>query len=143
MSGLSDIQIQVQSPGSDANARAVMNEIAGLLQDLLHRGVGGSIDLHRLPLTLEDHALLDTTLGEGEVRAEIDSLGPTIVEETAISGVWRITHYNEDEGVIADFIEVAFCPEILLSAKEDVSAGLEKIRSCLGETSKEEADHEG
>jgi len=131
MSALSDIHIKVHTPGSDANGHAVLREIENLLQQLLNTGVGGSIDLRSLPLTDEDYALLEESLGKGEVSAEVDSLGPTTVDETAVSGVWWVTHCNADEEVMAEFIEVAFCPEILLTTQQDVSTGLERLRACL------------
>lgn len=132
MSGLSDIRIAVQSSLGDANARAVLHELESLLQQLLNFDVGGSIDLRSLPLSQEDYELLESSLGKGEVRAEIDSFGLTEVIETGIAGVWWVTHYNADEEVVAQFLEVAWCPELLQTADEDVGEGLHRLRETLG-----------
>ena len=134
MSALGDIGINVLSPGGDANARAVLREIETLLQGLKAGGEGGSIDLGSLPLTPEDYDLLEASLGKGEVSAEVESLGPTEVTETGISGVWWITHYNADEEVMAEFIAVTLCPEILLTTLEDVSDGLQRLHALLDRT---------
>lgn len=133
MNTLADIHIKVQTPGADANARAVLRELESLLQRLLSTGEEASIDLGSLPLSPEDYELLDASLGKGEVSAEVDSLGVTQIDETGISGIWWVTHYNADDEVMAEFLEVSWCPEILLTTQEDVSDGLERLRACLAQ----------
>lgn len=144
MSSLDQIQVSVQSPRSDANARAVLREIETRLRQLASGGDEVTIDLGSLPMTPEDFELLETVLGKGEVSAEIESLGPTEVTETSIPGVWRVTHYNSNEEVMADFIEVTLCPEILMTTLEDVGDGLETLHAMLGRTTlMKEGDDEG
>lgn len=111
--------------------RAVLNEVVRLLQQLVETGEGGSIDLGRLPLSDEDYDLFDDVLGEGETHAVVNTLGSTEVVETGVPGVWWVTHYNADDEVMAEFIEVTFCPEILQSPVEDVKEGLEALRAHL------------
>jgi len=131
MSGLDDTGSQV--PETGGNARAILRDIVGLLESLLESGEGGSIDLLPIPLNDEDYDLLDEALGEGEVDAEVTALGATKVVETGISGVWWVTHYNDADEAVAEFIEVAFCPEILLSPEEDVAEGVEGLKAGLFE----------
>ena len=64
-------------------------------------------------------------LGQGEVSATIDALGPTQVRETAIHGVWWVTHYNGDGTVIAEFIEVTICPRYCRTHPADARVGLD------------------
>ncbi len=142
MSGLNDIGVQVMHVGGNGNARAVLREIEALLQKLVEEGEESSIDLSGLPLTPEDYDLLEEALGEGEVVAEVHSLGPTRIHETGIPGVWWVTHYNSDDEVLAEFIEVAWCPEILLTPEDDVKDGLEALRARLFEL-KQEGGHGG
>jgi hydrogenase-1 operon protein HyaF len=129
--GLDDIGVHVVHGGGNGNGRALLNEVARLLEKLLQTGEGGSIDLAGMPLSGEDYDLLDDVLGEGEVHAEVTALGATEVIEAGVPGVWWITHYNAAEEVMAEFIEVAFCPEILQSPPEDVKEGLEALRARL------------
>jgi hydrogenase-1 operon protein HyaF len=131
MAGLDDLGIKALSMRVDGKARALLNEIAALLQNLLTEGDGGSVDLARIPLTDEDYDLLEDVLGEGEVTAEVNALGPTQIVETGVPGVWWVTHYNADDEVMAEFIEVAYCPEILLSPREDVQEGLDALQARL------------
>lgn len=132
MSRLSDIRVAVvpATPEADGNARAraVLSEIAALLDALLAHGTPGAIDLLTLPLSVADRAALDALLGRGEVTATIEVNGPSRVHETAFAGVWRVTHESDDGQVIADTIEVAFSPAILQSHPADVEAGLRRLR---------------
>lgn len=133
MNGIGDIGVKVVPVGGNGNGRAVLREIETLLGALVEKGEEGSIDLSSLPLTPEDYDLLEETLGEGEVTAEVNSLGPSRIHETGIPGVWWVTHYNDDDEVMAEFIEVTYCPEILLTPEDDVKDGLEALRARLFE----------
>lgn len=128
--GLDDIDVHVVHGGSNSVGRALLNEVARLLQQLVETGEGGSIDLGRMPLSEEDYDLLEDVLGEGEVHAVVNA-GATEVVEAGLPGVWWVTHYNAEEEVMAEFVEIAFCPEILLSPPEDVKEGLEALRARL------------
>lgn len=120
--------------GGDHNARAILGEIAGLLERLLAHDEAGSIDLGSLPLTDEDYDLLQESLGEGEVVAEVEAMGLTRAQESGFPGVWWVIHYNSEGDVVAQFIEVAYCPEILITPVEDVQEGLEALRAQLFDT---------
>jgi len=143
MSALEDVGVKVVVAGGDANARAVLREIETMLRRLIENDEDSSIDLTALPLTPQDYDLLEDTLGEGEVSAEVDSLGPTRVHETGIPGVWWVTHYNTDDEVMAEFIEVTYCPEILLTPEDDVKDGLEALLARLFEANLKEGDYAG
>lgn len=111
----------------------LLAEVAGLLDSLLESGQGGSIEVSTLSLTDEDYDFLDECLGKGEVSAEIMGPTPVHVLETGISGVWWITHLSDEDEIIAEFIEVAFCPAIVSSPVEDVAEGLDGLRARLFE----------
>lgn len=129
---MNDLQgIGVKVVTATGNAKPLLREIAALLESLANGGPGGSIDLRRLPMLSGDHAVLDQTLGEGEVSAEITALGPTRIRETGIHGVWRVIHCNADGEPVAEFIEVARMPAILATPDEDIQDGLERLRDKL------------
>ncbi len=123
------------------NAVPILYEIHSLLGDLVESGKSASIDLRSLPLLPGDYEKLKEVLGQGEVSATIDAMGPTQVRETAIHGVWWVTHYNSDETVIAEFIEVTNTPEILRTHPADARVGLDLLQSRL--TPATEADKGG
>ena len=135
MSRLDEIAVTVISPGQDSpgggNAVAILHEIENMLVQLLESGLEQSIDLRSLPMAPGDREVLQQALGKGEVSASVDALGPSLISETAIAGVWWVTHRNSNNEVMADFIEVSHCPEILRTHSEDISDGLEKLRTRL------------
>jgi HupH hydrogenase expression protein, C-terminal conserved region len=94
---------------------------------------GTVIDLKSLPMAPGEERRIEEALGEGEVRAELQALGPTVVQETAYPGVWLVTHRNAENEVVARFIEVTRMPEILMAQPEDIERGIEKLESELQE----------
>jgi hydrogenase-1 operon protein HyaF len=133
MTGLDDIGIEsvfFPDEGPDA-AAAVLREIESLLQRLVESGETGTIDLRSLPLSPGGRAILEDTLGQGEVAATVTALGPSQIRETAIGGVWWVIHRNEDGEVAAEFIEVTLIPAILPTRPEDARDGLTKLRARL------------
>ncbi len=115
------------------NVLAIANEIGTLLTNLANSGQGASIDLRNLPMAPGDYEILRTVLGKGEVSAVVLALGPTRITETAVRGVWWVTHHNSNEEVVAEFIEVALIPEILKTHPDDVRDGLALLRARLAE----------
>ena len=139
MNRLKDIPIAVDGAFpevalSHGNAVPLLHEIEVLLSDLLETGKSASIDLRSLPMLPGDYEKLREALGDGEVSATVDAMGPTRVRETAVHGVWWVTHYNSDETVVAEFIEVTYVPEILRTHPADARLGLDGLRSRLAES---------
>lgn len=123
-----------ETPLATGNALPLLHEIETLLNELVTTGKAASIDLRSLPMLPGDYEQLRQWLGEGEVGATVEALGPTRVHETAVSGVWWVTHYNDDDQVVADFIEVAYVPEILKTHPADARQALETLRSRLSQS---------
>jgi len=76
-------------------------------------------------------------LGEGEVTATINALGPTKISETEIPGIWWVTHSNTDEMVLTESIEVTALPEILKTQRQDLQQAVALLKSKTGELIKE------
>lgn len=135
MSGLENIEIRSETtaPGEllTGNVDPVLQEIAALLKQLLQTGEGGTIDLRSLPFTPDDHSLLKQRLGEGEVSATLDTLGNSAVRETAVTGVWWVTHFNAAGEIMAEFIEITVIPEILKSDSLDMREALSELEQSL------------
>lgn len=134
LSGIESIPVtNVDYPDADQayNAPAVLNQLLNMLDHLLREDEPDSIDLRSLPLTSADYQVLREVLGEGEVMGTVTTFGPSLVYETGYSGVWWVTHQNEDDEVIGEFLEVTYCPEILISPQDDVREGREALRARL------------
>jgi len=141
MSGLSDIGVSVEAepgPGGGQGARIgnalpILHEIQTHLERLAQGGEPATIDLRAMPLAPGDYETLQRLLGEGEVSATIDALGPTRVRETAVRGVWWVSHHNATDEVVAEFIEVTRIPTILQTVDEDLVDGLSNLRQRLAQ----------
>lgn len=128
---LSSIPIKIEDTEqySIGSLRAILSEIATHLEKLAQDGTTGSIDLNSLPFAPGEYDQLRLLLGEGEVKAHIEALGPSDFVETRYPGVWWVTHYNVEGDIVADSIEITTIPELLKSQPEDISMGLELIRA--------------
>ncbi|MBZ0104115.1 MAG: hydrogenase expression/formation protein [Sulfuricella denitrificans] len=122
------------------NAAPLLHEIAALLDRLALTGEGGSVQLNGLPLQPGDYEALQEALGEGEVSAEIQALGPSLIRETALHGVWWATHRNALQEVVAESIEVTRCPALLQTPAEDVAEAARILRERLSVATKGEHD---
>ena len=141
MSGLEGIAVQMQPgpgavptaalPGLGSGVAAIAYEIAHLLERLVTHGESGAIDLRSLPMTVADRLRLQEFLGSGEVRAEINADGPSVVRETAIPGVWWSEHRNARAELIAELIEVCPVPEILVLSNEELATGSVRLRDRI------------
>jgi hydrogenase-1 operon protein HyaF len=123
--------IPVTTEVATGNVEPLLHEIRHALKRLIGGEDGTTIDLKSLPLAPGEEERIEATLGTGEVRAEVDALGPTLIQETSYPGVWLITHKNADNAVVARFIEVTYIPELLRSQPEDIDAGIDRLENEL------------
>lgn len=76
------------------------------------------------PVTLIDLDALDESdldfvnqaLGEGEVSVSFDGPSPVRAQESVLTGVWRVQHFDQMERVIRDTIEVGDVPDMVRNA---------------------------
>ena len=134
-SNLKDISIYAQTGEtySVGNIRALLSEIAALLEKLVASGETGMIDLNSLPFAPGEYEQLRQTLGQGEISTRIEAIGPSEIIETRYPGVWWVTHYNVEGDIVADILEVTAIPEIIRSQPEDVRNGLARLKAQLDE----------
>lgn len=116
------------------NVEPLLHEIRHALQELADTGSTGIIDLRSIPLAPGEEDKILATLGQGEVHAHVDALGPSEVIETRYAGVWLVTHYNEDEEILGRFIEITPLPEILRSQAEDIRHACGQLEDYLERT---------
>lgn len=114
------------------NVRPILFEVRHALDALLDKGETSIIDLRSIPLAPGEEEKILKTLGQGEVHARLNALGPSEIYETRYAGVWLITHYNEDESIVSRFIEITRMPDILKSQTEDMSKALTELTQELG-----------
>jgi len=125
--------IAIQAEYETGNVGPLLHEIRHALARLAEGEAGTVIDLRSLPLAPGEEQRIEEALGEGEVRAELDALGPTTILETRFPGVWLVTHCNTEDEIIGRLIEVTRIPGLLLAQPEDIRAGLRQLELMLEE----------
>lgn len=129
MSSLDAIAVNVETV--TGNVEPLMHEIRHALQRLAAGGEGTVIDLQSLPLAPGEDERIEEALGRGEVSAELNALGQSLIQETAYPGVWLVTHRNNENAVVGRFIEVTRIPELLKSQQTDIEHGINRLENEL------------
>ena len=126
----------ISSPQTDGLilAKTLLYEVQAMLKTLLDTGQNGTLDLRALPtLGAEGYQFLKEKLSLGEVSARIQSFGCSEIQETAYSGIWWVSHYNQDDDLLTELIEVTYLPEILKSPRDDMALSLVNLSKLLNE----------
>ncbi|MBC8520032.1 MAG: hypothetical protein H8D24_06475 [Gammaproteobacteria bacterium] len=131
MSSLDQIAVKLVEKDRSDMVRSILSEVVTLLERWLEQGEPGILDLKSLPLSPADNQLLEETLGRGELTISMDVLGSSQMVETAFSGVWYVTHRNEQAQVLVKQIEVIDIPSIVLPQHSEVLSALERLKSKL------------
>jgi hydrogenase-1 operon protein HyaF len=128
MSDSGSIKFNIQN-GDDLtfNVKPLLHEVKHALDNLIETGHTTIIDLRSIPLAPGEEDKILNTLGQGEVKAQLNALGLSEVIETQYAGVWTVTHYNDEHEIISRFIEVTTMPEILCSQTEDIMAAYSRL----------------
>lgn len=134
MTSLSDISVTIEQRPTEQLV-AVLNEIDSLLEDLINSDQQGTIDLRSLPLFPGDYDMLKQLLAEGEVSATLQAMGPSTIQETRVPGVWWVTHFNQDDEKIAEYIEITRLPSLLITTNEDLKEAPEGLRHLIEQVS--------
>ncbi len=118
------------------NVKPLLHEVKHGLEKLIETGKITVIDLRSIPLAPNEEDKILNILGQGEVVAKLDALGLSEVVETKYTGVWLVTHYNDEDHIISRFIEVTTMPEILCSQTEDIMAAYSRLTLDLEDSLK-------
>ena len=124
-------------PYSRGNVKPLLFEIIHALDRLLDDDEPTVIDLASLPFAPGEIEELEQALGHGELNAELDALGKSLIRETAYPGVWWVEHRNTAGELVGRYIEITRSPEILMSQDADIGAGRAKLRDSFSDTGPE------
>lgn len=109
------------------NVIPLLHEVKHALESLIESGKSSIIDLRSIPLAPGEEDQIMQVLGRGEVQAQLDAMGTSEIFETQYTGVWIVTHFNDENEIISRFIEVTTMPEILCSQTEDIMAAFSHL----------------
>lgn len=124
-------------PYSRGNVKPLLFEIIHALDRLLTDDEPTVIDLASLPFAPGEIEELEEALGHGELNAELDALGKSLIRETAYPGVWWVEHRNTAGELVGRYIEITRSPEILMSQDADIGAGRAKLRDSVDDSGPE------
>ena len=132
MSGLDSIPVvvagEIEGRLRTENLGPLLRQLEQALEDLLATGESTVVDLGAMPYSRQDEEDLRAQLGHGEVSATLNAFGPTLIEETALPGVWLIEHRDADDRRLTLQLEVARIPSILVTPEEDIGDGLAALK---------------
>jgi len=127
---LSDIKIEVENSSQETgNLPGVIAEIKFALEQLLETKKTHCIDLLAMPWSPGEEQKLEKYLGQGEVRVELNALGKSTFIESHYSGVWLVSHYDENGETIGKLIEINYLPDMIFSQTEDIRDSLKRLQS--------------
>lgn len=142
MSGLDSISVTVEhDPYRTENLRPLLLQVAQALEDLIERGEATTIDLGAMPFSEQDETDLRNWLGSGEVKAEVQAFGPTLIDETGTPGVWLVEMKDVEDKRLTLHIEVAHVPALLATPDDDLRDGLAALRERMIGEADDQASH--
>lgn len=131
---LSDIKVEVELPVQETgNLPSILSEIKFALNQLLEHKKNHSIDLRAMPWSPGEEEKLENYLGQGEIQVELNTLGKSTFTETNYSGVWIVSHFNDEGEEIGKFIEVTYLPDMIFSQQEDIKESYKRLNNDLVE----------
>ncbi len=140
MSGLDHISVTLGSKASCASkpqdhghVLPILHEIRHALERLIATGEETRIDLKAMPFGPGDLDHLRAWLGTGEVQASVAAMGPTLIQETAIPGVWLVDYQNADSQRLTLHIEIAPVPGILRPQPQDLAEAIATLDARMDE----------
>lgn len=147
MSALDGIPVSVEGPIAKGllatgNALPVIHEIRHALGHLLKTGHGTTIDLSAIPFGPGDQEHLLEFLGRGEVSATVNSLGNTLITETAFPGVWLVDYLSPRGQRLAWHIEITCLPSLLATPRDELAQSLDQLDFRLARSPTSTIDEE-
>ena len=134
MNRIDSIPVDVQGTASlTGNLVPLLHELHHALKTFVETGTTHSIDLNSLPMAPAENERLERLLGSGEIRAQLQALGNSDIDETGIPGVWCVTHRNADGAVVARLLEITDCPAILKAQRQDLTDGVQRLEQLIGD----------
>ena len=113
-------------PAGVMNAESILKEIrgkaAGFATGQIH-----VINLSLLPVSPEDVAFINATLGTGPVTMLSRGYGKCRITATTLRHVWLVQYFNLMDTLILNTIEITAMPEVALAAPDDIADAARRL----------------
>ncbi|RBP11227.1 hydrogenase-1 operon protein HyaF [Roseiarcus fermentans] len=116
-------------PDGAMNVMPVLAEIRERMAAWAPGAPAHVVTLSLLPMSPEDVAFLQATLGEGPVRLVSRGYGNCRAIATGARGVWSVQYTNASDAVVLDTLEIGDVPAVALAADEDFADSSLRLRA--------------
>jgi hydrogenase-1 operon protein HyaF len=111
---------KVDWPPGAMNSPALVAEIGSQLAARRPAARAHVLNLTLLPMTPDDHAVLEHALPVGPVAVMSRGFGNCRITSTLVRDVWRVQYFNSMNTLILNTIEVVEMPEVVLASAQDL-----------------------
>jgi hydrogenase-1 operon protein HyaF len=115
-------------PDEAMNVLPVLAEIRDRVRRRRSGEATHTISLSLLPMTPQDIAFLQDSLGTGPVRIVSKGYGSCRIQATAIHGVWSVQFFNTMDTILLDTLEIGDVPVVACAAEEDFRDSAARLR---------------
>ena len=112
------------------NSPALLHEIARSTPSRARRAAH-VLNLSLLPMTPEDHEVLERALLGGARGDHLARLRQLPHHSTRARDVWRVQYFNSMNTLILDTIEIVDMPEVAMAAADDLEDSTERLEELV------------
>jgi hydrogenase-1 operon protein HyaF len=113
------------------NALPLLHELRHHLRRRRQGAAAVVVNLSNLPLAPAERAVLDRALGRGRVSGLSRGAVRCRVLATAVRAVWRVQYLGQDDGPIAENVEIVDVPDALAAQAVDIAAGRPRLAEMI------------
>ncbi len=121
----------IETPPDVMNAMPILTELWDQLANYRPGQRAHVINLTLLPLSAEDIAFLDQTLGTGPVSILSRGYGECRIISTSIPDIWWVRYFNSTGKLILNTLEIVDVPLVACAAPEDIQVSAERLKDML------------
>jgi hydrogenase-1 operon protein HyaF len=114
--------------GASVTALALLSEIEQHVGAWRPGADNHIVTLSLLPVSADDMAVLQATLGDGPVQIVSRGYGSCRVLATATRNLWSVQYFNSTGDIVLDTLEVGEVPAVACAAAEDFQDSAERLR---------------
>ncbi len=121
----------VDMPAGAMNAPALLVEIREQVRRYRPHRAPHVINLTLLPLTPDDHRVLERAIAPGPVAILSRGFGNCRITSTRVAHLWRVQYFNSMQTLILNTMEIVSVPEVALAAPEDLADSRERLGELI------------
>jgi hydrogenase-1 operon protein HyaF len=118
-------------PAGAMNSPALLTEIREWVRRYRPGQPAHVVNLTLLPLSPQDHHVLEQALPVGAVAVMSRGFGNCRITSTTAPHVWRVQYFNNMQTLILNTIEVVDVPEVAIAAADDLADTRERLAELV------------